>query len=559
MTNKIYFACMIAMLAISIIAGGCSKNDSNNPQEPAKAQKYHMVVNAAKAQDHATNTPRRVLGLDGTTVNASWAVGEEVTVYNVTKNAAVSGVLTAQSSGSRTTLSGDLTGIIEPSDILTLKFLSPDYIGQDGTLEYISAHCDYAEASVTVASVSGGNITTTADAVFENKQAIVKFTLISKADGTTLLNPTTFTINDGTNDIVTLTDIPAATYTANGNGVLFVSIPGFADKTIKLSAKVGSKGYVCEKSNVTFANGNYYPIAVKVTPEGALPYGFSVSPTKRVLFSKGNLQYNAALGTHQCADGKTLQGTWRFAEHQWDYVGDAIEGTVYENNVKCDNALISSTYNGWIDLFGWGTSGWNSGAKAYQPWATNTNDKDYYPGNSSTNDLQGSYANADWGVYNAIKNGGDETGLWRTLSGAEWNYLLSARSNANQLFGQATINGLHVLILLPDNWTTSYSSTFIASPNDWTDNQYTLEEWKALEQYGAVCIPNAKRRIYGNTINNGESVGGDIGIWTSSYSPESPVNCAWQIVVSGTLISSDNNSIGGRSNGHIVRLVQDVE
>ena len=559
MTNKIYSACMIAMLAISIITGGCSKNDSNNPQEPAKVQKYHMVVNADKAQDHPANMPRRVLGLDGTTVNASWAVGEEVTVYNVTKNAAVSGVLTAQSSGARTTLSGDLTGIIEPSDVLTLKFLSPDYIGQDGTLEYISAHCDYAEASVTVASVSGGNITSTADAVFENKQAVVRFTLMDKADGSTLLNPTSFTINDGTSDIVTLADIPSATYTANGNGVLFVAIPGFADKTIKLSATVGSKVYVYEKSNVTFVNGNYYPITVKITPEGALPYGFSVSPAKRVLFSKGNLQYNAALGTHQCADGTTKQGTWRFAEHQWDYVGDAIEGTVYENNVKCDNALISSTYNGWIDLFGWGTSGWNSGAKAYQPWATNTNDKDYYPGNSSTNDLQGSYANADWGVYNAIKNGGNKAGLWRTLTGTEWNYLLSARTNANQLFGQATIDGLHVLILLPDNWSTSYSSTFIASPNNWTDNQYTLEEWKTLEQYGAVCIPNAKRRIYGNTINSGESVGGDIGIWTSSYSPESPVNCAWQIVVSGTLISSDNKSIGGRSNGHIVRLVQDIE
>ena len=288
-------------------------------------------------------------------------------------------------------------------------------------------------------------------------------------------------------------------------------------------------------------------------PEGALAGEFSVSPTKKVRFSKGNLQYNAALGTHQCADGTTQQGTWRFAENQWDYVGDAIEGTVYENDVKCNNALISSTYNGWIDLFGWGTSGWNSGAKAYQPWDTNTNDKDYYPGNSSTNDLQGNYANADWGVYNAIKNGGDEAGLWRTMTGEEWNYLLSARTNANQLCGQATIDGLHVLILLPDNWTMPNTLTFTASPNDWTDNQYTLEDWKVLEQSGAVCIPSAKRRIYGNTIDGG----GNIGIWTSSYSTADPTKSAWQIVIYGTSI--DANNIGGRHNGHSVRLVQDVE
>ena len=476
MTNKIYYACMIAMLAISIITGGCSKNDNNNPQEPAKVQKYHMVVSADKAQDHPANTPRRVLGLDGTTVNASWAVGEEVTVYNVTKNTAVSGVLTAQSNGARTTLSGDLTGIIEPSDILTLKFLSPDYTGQDGTLEYISAHCDYAEASVTVASVSGGNITSAADAVFENKQAIVKFTLISKADGTTLLNPSSFTINDGTNDIVTLTDIPAATYTANGNGVLFVSIPGFADKTITLTASNESDVYVCTKDHVTFANGSYYPITTKMTEKihnGALPGEFSVSPTKKVRFSRGNLQYNAALGTHQCADGKTLQGTWRFAEHQWDYVGSA-------------NANIFSSYSGWIDLFGYGTSGWNSGVSCYSPYDYNEIENAYID-----KDLMDSYANADWGIYNAISNGGNEPNLWRTLMGIEWTYLLSQRVNADKLYSSGTVNSITGLILLPDIWKLPNGVTFTPQGSSYSSNTYNASQWEQMENAGAIFLPAA--------------------------------------------------------------------
>ena len=84
---------------------------------------------------------------------------------------------------------------------------------------------------------------------------------------------------------------------------------------------------------------------------------FSVSATKKVMFSPGNLQFNAMKGIHQCADGTSQQGTWRFAEHQWDYVGDATNGNVYENGTKCDNAKINSTYNGWIDFFGWGTNG----------------------------------------------------------------------------------------------------------------------------------------------------------------------------------------------------------
>ena len=57
---------------------------------------------------------------------------------------------------------------------------------------------------------------------------------------------------------------------------------------------------------------------------------FSVAADKTVTFSPGNLQYHAA------------NDEWRFAPSQLDYIGD-------------DNANISETYNGWIDLFCWGT------------------------------------------------------------------------------------------------------------------------------------------------------------------------------------------------------------
>ena len=79
-------------------------------------------------------------------------------------------------------------------------------------------------------------------------------------------------------------------------------------------------------------------------PTGAINGKFSVSECQYVYFAKGNLQYNAVQGTHATADGGTEQGTWRFADHQWDYVGS-------------DNCNISQTYDGWIDLFAYGTSG----------------------------------------------------------------------------------------------------------------------------------------------------------------------------------------------------------
>ena len=157
--------------------------------------------------------------------------------------------------------------------------------------------------------------------------------------------------------------------------------------------------------------------------DGAILAEFSVSDSTKVYFSQGNLQYRAS------------SKTWRFAEHQWDFVGDSINGNVYENGVKSDNAKISSTYDGWIDLFGWGTSGWNSGANAYQPYSTSTVYSDYYPDGSYYNDLTGSYANADWGVYNKISNGGNQAGLWRTLTYSEWSYLISGRAQASRLMG----------------------------------------------------------------------------------------------------------------------------
>jgi hypothetical protein len=543
MTNKIYSACMTTvMLAIGIIAGGCSKNDSNDPLEPAKVQKYHMVVNAAKAQDNPANAPRRVLGLDGNTLNASWAVGEEVTVYNETKNTAISGVLTALSNGASTTLSGDLTGNIEPSDVLTLRFLSPNYTGQDGTLEYISSHCDYAEASVTVASVSGSTITPTADAVFENMQAIVKFTLISKTDGSTLLNPTALTINDGTNDIITLSEIPTSTYTTNSDGVLYVAMPSFAGKTITLTALQESNVYVFTKNDVTFANSNFYSITTKMREKihnGALLGEFSVSPTKKVRFARGNLQYNAALGIHQCADGTPKQGTWRFAENQYDTIGLSQRNR-------------SSSYDGWIDSYAWGTSGWNSGAVIYQPWELSNSYTDCFVGNSSDNGLTGEFKYADWGVYNAISNGGNIPNTWRVLSADEWNYLLGERSNHSNLCAAAIVNGISGKIILPDNFIFPEGIPFVGFSTNATENQYSLSEWTLLENNGAVFLP----RTVGWSSTSGITEWQELcGMYWSS-TPRSNT----EIVALGIVTQTHSLYISRwRCDSGCVRPVQDVE
>ncbi|MBQ3672922.1 MAG: hypothetical protein II928_00430, partial [Paludibacteraceae bacterium] len=150
-----------------------------------------------------------------------------------------------------------------------------------------------------------------------------------------------------------------------------------------------------------------------VCTEGYLPGRFSVAAGKQVQFSQGNLQYKASTNT------------WRFANAQIEYIGEG-------------NTNISPTYEGWIDLFGWGTGS--------NPTLATTNNTDYA-------------VFTDWGV-NAISNGGNEANLWRTLTAAEWEYLFRGRTNAEQLFSLGTVNGMGGCIILPDDWTAPEGITF---------------------------------------------------------------------------------------------------
>lgn len=281
-----------------------------------------------------------------------------------------------------------------------------------------------------------------------------------------------------------------------------------------------------------------------------VPKPFSVSTNKKVTFSPGNLQYNAAQGTHECADGSTQPGTWRFAAHQWDYVGDAEKGNVYENGVKCDNTLISETYDGWIDLFSWGTSGWSEGVKAYQPWATSKTQEDYYPGGSAINDLTGDYAYADWGQYNAVGN--DPAGTWRTLTEEEWRYLFEERPGYAERRGHATVNGVQGYILLPDEWTMPDGMVFKSGANkNFQSNVYEQEQWQLMEAAGAVFFPAAGSRD-GKELTP-ISIGNRVAYWAVTACD---ANKAYRFsIVSGLAEIACNVRYLGRP----VRLVKDEE
>lgn len=261
----------------------------------------------------------------------------------------------------------------------------------------------------------------------------------------------------------------------------------------------------------------------KEEDDGIITKGtFTVAQGKKVYFSQGNLQYQASTNT------------WRFAEHQYDIVGENYE-------------KLSSSYDGWIDLFGYGTSGWNSDNHIYQPYSS------YF----WTYDLTGNYANADWGVYNKISNGGNKAGLWRTLTYSEWYYLLFSRPHYANLYSKGRVDGIRGLILLPDDWQISEKDKFTPNGKNWDTNDYTVTEWRKLEAKGAIFLPAAGK---GTVSERLIMVDRDETILTIDVNGQGYEGYYWSstvwnyLSIYGELESRDNPFVC-----YSVRLVQDVK
>lgn len=320
--------------------------------------------------------------------------------------------------------------------------------------------------------------------------------------------------------------------------------PTIDDNHISVSGEIGSfsammtdlspnktyyvRAYAINSKGVSYGNPESFTTESTTWVNGLLPGQFSVSNTQRVCFSQGNLQYQASTNT------------WRFAENQYEYIGE-------------ENRNVSPTYSGWIDLFGWGTSGYNHGAVCYQPWSTSNNYTDYYAYGSFNYNLYDQTGKADWGC-NAISNGGNhENDGWRSLTLTECIYLfLYRQTTSGYLYAKANVNGINGLLVLPDNWSSSTYS--LANANSATANFSTnvisLNDWlDILEPAGVVFLPAAGDRS-GSEVYEYE----DYGLyWTSSKFNQERVG---NLLFGNTQIAYDGVNL--RFGGFSVRLVKNV-
>ena len=247
MMNRVLLSAWACILLLS-----CAKEADRPvlPEQPGLEQTltYTLTVEAGKGEKPDT----KALGFDGNTLKATWAEGETVRVF---RGELLLGTLTAQTAGQSTTLTGEIKGEIKKDDKFTLRFLNPSYASQDGTLDYIAAHCDYAVANVTVSSISGSNVTTST-ASFENQQAIVKFSLKNSDASADLDAKPLMVVLPG--QTITVTPASAASE-------LYVAIPAIADQAVSLKAMVGNTLYVKDIPSASLDAGKYYNITAKLS------------------------------------------------------------------------------------------------------------------------------------------------------------------------------------------------------------------------------------------------------------------------------------------------------
>ena len=460
MKNKVRLF-SIAALAVAVAAlTGCSKEEIGGDGLTFTTT-VQMPAGGTKALDeHGVKT---------------FAVGERIKVtcdggsMTCTSEALTSADISADGKAAKFTFNFESAPTLSSGSTVTYEYPAAHsgLGGQDGTLATLQSTYDYASCSPTV-SVAGQlptNIT------LANQYAILKLNL--KSDGsvdiTSDVRQLTVTLGGQT---VTVNRTPAA-------GPVYVAVPAASGTIVFYAAK--DKSLYTKSVSQTLTAGHLYPVNLSMSiVEGALSGLFSVSASKKVYFSKGNLMadFNSPGNSY----------TWSFANNQWGCVGDHAA-----NNAINGNGSVSTA--GSVDLFGWSTISTAYGIH------NSTNNTDYH-GNSR-----------DWGT-NAITNGGNEANLWSTMSRYEWEYLIARDSRTT--WGRATVAGICGLIILPDN----YSGTAITCGDDskWNTNTIDASSWASnYEAYGAVFLPAAGYRS-GTGIYHDPSFNEKRGYYWSSTS-----------------------------------------
>lgn len=599
--KKIYL--YFAMLAT--VAAACTKDESaflqDNGALPADTPEVKMIIETISARSSSSTITRAAIADDGGAF--SWTAGDDHIAVHVSKDDNHEYVFTSEEGGSGATVDGDDSSTasftvayqmgytrdafaVFPSTIVSKN--AANY-GQSGSTLDVTLPGSYKLDQVTgtrtpcpmIATNTGdswdfyqlcgllrlkvSNLPATTKRLeidFDGKKVWGDFSIAAVVTpGTSVIE----TIADDDHDIITITkDGTTDAVLGETNMDLNIPLPTGSYSNITVTAYDAlTAGTVTFTMTTAFAYSAQQAHGTKIAIKVPFPPGeFSVNAEgKKVIFAPGNLQY---LGN---ADGT---GTWRFAEHQYDFMGDGPGNpnnetpSPYQGNVTVSGYTKYNTTAGMDvarDLFGWGASGSNG----KNPWMTSTNSNDYYNGSLTGTDY-------DWGVYHRasgsstekITNGGDYS--WRLFTSAEWAYIIKrtgrvyTRSDAptymetKNLFANATVVGVKGIILFPDNWDGSLDRTIKygnASGTNYNGTTCDAEKWAKFEDAGCVFLPAAHVRK-GTSISSSYTNEGKYWAGTIQNGRGGSLDFS---NTGGVTTSSTNNSV--RYLGISVRLIRD--
>lgn len=200
-------------------------------------------------------------------------------------------------------------------------------------------------------------------------------------------------------------------------------------------------------------------------------------------------------------------------------ISPTVQVCFAHGNVADDGRTLCTNQWDYGGLFGWGT-----GANP----------------NLTTDDSSAYATFDDWGNY--IDGG------WRTLTADEWEYILEQRPNAKEKLAGATVNDVHGLVLLPDEWTMPEGCSFNPQAT-WDANIYTAEQWNQMENNGAIFLPAAGCRYGTENPIEGKHL---------SYSTSTPESGYKAVVVCCASGLGVMTGITTRSTGQSVRLAKDI-
>lgn len=499
--------CLVALLTLA----SCQKD---------KLTGSSFTATIEKCTDYNTKTV-----LSGQ--NLHWEAGDQIIIFN---DYLQTGIYTAATGGSTTTTFDymQIDGMIDvgddanynednrpsgyyaiyPADIMFMEVTPEATLGgitipavqqtTDGSLHGFPM---YAESATKALS-------------FKNILGLLKFTL--QKDNTTITSISVTADHEINGKYYAQPnwpitgDVPALTYAnsgtttttlrcGTGNGIsiatskdFYIYLPAgeYSSLTINITNSDGGFCTLTANTTIPVVRSQYTTISLNDTDLEFTDIAglFSVAPGQYVQFSPGNLQYDPNV--------QAPNSPWGFAPNQYTMMG-----------INNYNYFTGENNNTKIDLFSWG--------EAAPTTAPSTNYNDY-----------GTFV--EWGNY--INNGNDG---WYTLSAAQWQYLIGGRSNASNLYGGATVNGVKGLILLPDSWSLPAGCDFnygFAYPDFYNTNEYSSTEWTVMETAGAVFLPAAGAMMFNYSSTNNEY------LWYYSYSVQSleeDENANWvgQIVI----------------------------